>query len=182
MHANLFFFIQHLLPAPPPASHRQELGYEEPVSHPENIHHFAERVRRGLTALCTLFSLSLSILQRSTHCRKGHMGGQGRYRGRRCQRGGWRRWCWSGTGRGRGAVPLRGQGGRWLQHVVQMFQWVSQLMEEGRTGSRQVCVVNLREPRFVLRSVCLRWVAFWGGGELTSGNATPDKRKANNYL
>lgn len=99
-------------------SHRQELGDEESVSHPEKVHDPAVRVCWGLVGVGALLLLSLAILQRPASSRKGQMGVQGRNRGRRGRRGTWRRWRRGGAGQGRGLVPLRGQVGSWIQGVV----------------------------------------------------------------
>lgn len=105
----------------PPSSHRQQLRDEQPVSHPEKTHHPAEGVRWSWTAVCPLLCCSLAILQHPAHCWKGEMWRQGGHRGWRGRWDRWRRRWWGGAGwgRGRGVVPLGGQGCRWLQCVVQ---------------------------------------------------------------
>lgn len=145
-------------------SHRQQFRDKEPVSHPKETHRLAERVCWGLTAVCRLLRISLSVLQRHVHCWKGPVRGQGRYRGRRRQRGEWRRWWWGGAGWGRGAVPLRGQGGRWLQHVVRTSQWISWSCRTGGLGAEfihpQLSFV-VRSPPSQKESRGTRWLTIW---------------------
>lgn len=98
------------------------------MSHPEETHHPAVGVRWGVTAAGPLLFSPLSIFSRPAHCWNGEMRGQGGHRGRGGQRGRWRRWRRGGAGGGAGgAVPLRGQGCRWLQRVVQKVPRVGSL-------------------------------------------------------
>lgn len=106
------------------------------MSHPEETHDPAVGVRWGVTAAGPLLFSPLSIFSRPAHCWKGQMRGQGGHRGRGGRRGRWRRWRRGRAGGGGGgAVPLRGQGCRWLQRVVQKSQewglwWVTDLASQ----------------------------------------------------
>lgn len=133
----------------PVSSHRQQLRYKESMSHPNETHHPAERVWWSFTAMGPLLSFSLSIFSRPAHCWKGQMWGQGRYGGRRWWRGRWRRWWRGWAGRGRGTVPLRGQGCRWLQCVVQMSKF-----SEGGVRSTWMCINVCLEVTVKPRCLC----------------------------